>query len=418
VTSVEVERTSVDPAIAVGESSPGGEAGNPSPTWRREALIAARLAVTQPGFWLRASLAMAAALILGLGLVQGLLALAEPLAVLVLGLTLASALAPPVLLLSRWIPRAIAILVVYLALPLLLALIFYLTIPPLIQQIQNASTSLPDIVSKIQPLLDRLGNLSPSSLLNQLTSNLSQFASSLVSVPVRILRVLVDLVAILFISIYALLEAPSMRRFALSLVPPERQQRLGDLLHDMVWEMGGYLRGAFFDGLIIGLSTYVGLLILGVDFPLVLSLFAGIMEIIPGMGPIIAAIPVLLVSLLQSPTKALFSLIFMLGIHQFEGNIVFPNVIGSQTSMSPLLVLVALLSGYAVGGILGALTAIPVVAVSRVLLLQVVAPAIRRATGAPEPEEKDEKTRWTRWMELLKNRTSNGDEEEDNGKDR
>jgi predicted PurR-regulated permease PerM len=420
VTNLKQERAFVNPATTVGERSLLGEAGQPDPTWRREALDAARVAVMQPGFWLRASLALAAALILGLALVQGLLALAEPLAILVLGLTLASALAPPVGLLGRWLPRAVAIVIVYLSLPLLLALILYFTIPPLVEQIQSVSTSIPDIVTTIQPFLSRLGNLSPSDLLNQVTSNLSQLTSSLVSVPLRIARGLVDLLAILFISIYAILEAPSMRRFALSLVPPERKQRLDDLLRDMVWEVGGYLRGASLDGLIIGLSTYVGLLLLGVDFPLVLSLFAGTMEIVPTVGPIIAAIPVLLVSLLQSPTKALFSLIFMVGLHQFEGNIVFPNVMGSQTSMSPLLALVALLGGYSVGGLLGALTAIPVVAVSRVFLLQVVAPAIRRATGAPEPEEEkeQEKNRLARWMARLKNGTSNGNEKEDHGKDR
>jgi predicted PurR-regulated permease PerM len=196
---------------------------------------------------------------------------------------------------------------------------------------------------------------------------------------------LVDLVAIVFISIYALIGAPNMREFALSLVPPDRQKQLGDLLHNMVWEMGGYLRGAFLDGVIIGLTTYVGLLVIGIDFPLVLGLIAGLLEIVPAIGPIIAAVPMLLIALLQSPTKALITLLFAIAIHQFEGNLVFPNVMRSQTDISPLLVLVALLSGYAAGGLLGALTAIPVVAVARVFLLQVIAPAIRRQTGAPEP---------------------------------
>ena len=408
----------------VGEEGPsavqaaaGGEADNLSPAWQWDALPAARLAVMSPGFWWRATVALALALILSLGLLLGILSLAEPLAVLVLGLTLASALAPSIRLLNRWLPRAVSILVVYLSIPLLLALIFYFTIPPLIQQAQSVSTSIPNIVGTIQPLLNRLGDLSPGNLISDLTSNLSQFASSLVSVPVMIARGLVDLVAIIFISIYALIEAPAMRRFVLSLVPPGREERLAEVLRDMIWEMGGYLRGAFLDGVIIGLSTYVGLLLLGVDFPLVLSLFAGVMEIVPAVGPILAAIPILLVALLQSPTLALFSLIFMLGIHQFEGNIVFPNVMRSQTSISPLLVLVALLGGYAIGGLLGALTAIPVVGVSRVFLLQVVAPAIRRQTGAPEPEEKQQgENLWNTWIEAIKRKINGAKEKEDNGK--
>jgi predicted PurR-regulated permease PerM len=340
------------------------------------------------GFWWRAALTGALAIILGLGTLLGIQALGQPLAVLVLGLTVASAVIPVVDLLDRWIPRVAAIAIVYLAFPLLLALVGYFTIPPLVNQLQTITSRLPDLVAQLQPLLNRLGNLAPSNLISTLTGYLSQFASTLVSLPITIVKSLVDLVAIIFISIYALLDAPVAREFALSLVPPELREQLGQLLHNMVWEMGGYLRGAFLDGLIIGLSTYIGLLLIGVDFPLLFGFIAGLLEIVPAIGPIIAAVPILLVAFLQSPTTALISLIFMIGIHQFEGNIVFPNVMRSQTDISPMLVLVALLAGYAAGGLLGAVTAIPLIAVARVFLLEVIAPAIRRQTGAPAPEKK------------------------------
>jgi predicted PurR-regulated permease PerM len=367
---------------------PGGDGpGSQTLLGHREAMATARTVTMQRGFWWRATLAGAVALILGLGTLAAIRVLAQPLAVLVLGLTVASALVPLVDLLGRKLPRVAAIVIVYLAIPLLLALLGYFAFPPLINQLENVTTRIPDFISQVQPLLNRLGNVVPGNLIDTLTSHLSQFVSTLVSLPFMILRSLVDLIAIIFISLYALVGAPNMRKFVLSLVPPDRQEQLGNLLHNMVWEMGGYLRGAFLDGLIIGLTTYVGLLLIGVDFPLVLGLIAGLLEIVPAVGPVIAAVPMLLVALLQSPTKALITLVFAVGIHQFEGNLVFPNVMRSQTNISPLLVLVALLSGYAVGGLLGALTAIPVVAVSRVFLLEVVAPAIRRQTGAPAPEE-------------------------------
>jgi predicted PurR-regulated permease PerM len=367
---------------------PGGDGpGSQTLIGHRETIATARTVSMQRDFWWRAALAGAVALILGLGTLAGIRVLAQPLAVLVLGLTVASALAPLIDLLGRWLPRIAAIVIVYLAIPLLLALLGYFAFPPLINQLQSVTTRIPDFISQVQPLLNRLGNLVPGNLIDTLTSHLSEFVSTLVSLPFMVLRSLVDLIAIIFISVYALIGAPDMRKFVLSLVPPDRQEQLGNLLHNMVWEMGGYLRGAFLDGLIIGLTTYIGLLLIGVDFPLVLGLIAGLLEIVPAVGPVIAAVPMLLVALLQSPTKALITLVFAVGIHQFEGNLVFPNVMRSQTNISPLLVLVALLSGYAVGGLLGALTAIPVVAVLRVFLLEVIAPAIRRQTGAPAPEE-------------------------------
>jgi predicted PurR-regulated permease PerM len=352
--------------------------------------IGLRAVSMRSGFWWRAALIGGLAIFLGLGALAGIHALGHPFAVVVLAFTVASALAPLVDFLDRWLPRVVAVIIVYLLLPGIPALVGYFTVPSLVNQLESVTSNLPNLIGQLQPLLNRLGNLAPGDLVNTITSHLSQFASTLVSVPLMIVNSIVDIVAIIFISIYALLSVADARRFVLSLVPEEQKEGLHDLLHEIVREMGGYLRGAFLDGVIIGISTYIGLLIIGVDFPLILSFFAGLMEIIPAVGPIVAAVPILLVSLLQSPTTALFSLIFMLGIHQFEGNIVFPNVMRSQTSISPMLVLVALLSGYAGGGLIGAVVAIPLVAVARVLVIQVLAPAVRRQTGAPEPEREEE----------------------------
>jgi predicted PurR-regulated permease PerM len=370
---------------------PASAPPGPLPLTRRLQTAATRLESTPSGFWWRAAFAGALAIIFGVGLLYGVRALSRPLAVLILALTVASAVAPLVDLLDRFLPRVLAIAIIYLAFPGILALIGYLVAPSFVNQLNNVTQRIPDLVNQLQPLLKRLGTLAPSNLFSTIASQLSSLASSLVSVPLAIANSLVDLVAILFISIYALLEAQAMRKFVLSLVPEERHPEIGRFLHHVVWEMGGYLRGAFLDGLIIGLTTYVGLLVIGVDFPIVLGLLAGLLEIVPTVGPIIAAVPILLVALLQSPTTALITLIFLLAMHQFEGNIVFPNVMRSQTSISSLLVLVALLSGFAAGGILWALTAIPVVAVGRVFVIDVIAPAVRRETGAPEPSKENDR---------------------------
>jgi predicted PurR-regulated permease PerM len=367
------------------------ESSSEFPLTPKGPMEALRTVAMRSGFWWRITLAGAAAIFLGLGVLAAVQALGHPLSVLILALAIASAFAPLVGFLDRRLPRVIAVAIVYLAFPLLLALIAYLTAPSVVGQLEDISASLPDFLTRIQPLLNRLGNLTASNLISNLTSLLTQFTSTLLQVPLTILRSLLDIVSILFISIYALLEAPRALEFVLSLVPLERRERLDDLLHDMVWEMGGYLRGAFLDGVIIGISTYLGLLLIGIDFPLVLGFFAGLMEIVPAIGPIIAAVPILIVALLQSTSKAVLALVFMVGIHQFEGNLVFPNVMRSQTAISPMLVLIALLGGYAVAGVLGAITAIPVVAVSRVVVVRVVAPFIRGQTGAPEPAMKVQK---------------------------
>ncbi len=332
--------------------------------------------------WWGVVLAGAAALFLGLGGLAVVRALIRPIALLILGLTLASALVPLVARLQRRLPRRLSILLVYVAILLLLALIGWFTVRPLSEQVASATQRLPALMSKLQPLLQRLTALLPPNFATTLLSQLSQFARAVVSVPVAIVSSLVELVVVVFISIYALIEAPVAQRYILSLFPGERAGQANRLLSKTVWEVGGYWRGAVLDGLIIGLTTYVGLLLIGVDFALALALVAAVLEVLPIIGPIIAALPVFAVAILQSPLKALIAMIFIIIVHQVEGNIVVPNVMRSQTNISPLLVLLALAGGFAVGGILGALTAIPVVAVVRILLQEAIAPAVRRWTGA------------------------------------
>ncbi len=153
--------------------------------------------------------------------------------------------------------------------------------------------------------------------------------------------------------------------------------------------MGGYIRGAVIDGVIIGVATYIGLLLIGINYPLMLSLIAALLETIPVIGPIIAAIPMLCVALLQSTTKFLITFVFVVCLHQVESNIVLPNIMYRQTEISPMLVLLALLGGWSVGGAVGMVIAIPLAAAARVFVIELIAPVLRHDTGSPDTEKTD-----------------------------
>jgi predicted PurR-regulated permease PerM len=344
--------------------------------------------ITPSDAWWHIAGVGAIAIALGLGMLWGISLLAHPLALLAFGITLAESLAPIANWLSRRLPRAIAVVLVYLALLLVLAVIGYALIPTLASQMRQASNRIPDLVTLIQQWLASRNLQVSGNVLNALTSQIGNVSSALVSLPVAIFSSLLDIVVIFFISIYWLMEAPAIRDFFLSLFPAGRRERTGDVLDKMGQQMGGFIRGAFLDGLVIGASTYLGLVVLGIDYALVLGMLAGLLEFIPWVGPIIAAVPLVGSALLQSPTKALLALGFVLVLHQFEGNIVLPNIMGTQTAISPLLVMLALLAGGAIGGVLGAIIAIPLAAALRVFVREVVAPAVRRQTGAAVPEAK------------------------------
>ena len=348
----------------------------------------------QPRWWLLAVSALAVGLILGLGALVTLDALARPILLFILGLTTAATLAPAVHWLSKHMPRVLAVVLVYLALTAFLVGIGVLISPPLLQQAQQVSDSAPALFDRLQDFSGSLpGSVglenSNGTLLGMLTSALGNFGSSLLSLPLQISTYIFEIILVVFVSIYLLIEAPGIRRFLSSLLPPENADGFNTVLDDMLDAMGGYLRGSALNGLIVGILTYIGLLVIGVDYPLVLAVLAGLLELIPTIGPILSAIPIVLVALSNSPTTALIALAFVVVLQQVENNLLVPNIMKRATDVSPLVTILALFAGATLGGLLGALAAIPIVAALRVLLREVVAPRIRFWTGARRYEPTD-----------------------------
>jgi predicted PurR-regulated permease PerM len=260
--------------------------------------------------------------------------------------------------------------------------------PPLISQFQQVITNLPAFIQEAQNWFSHFGQISFNSLLNMLTSQLGSASSSLIQLPIGIINSLFEILVIFFVSLYGLIQAPAIGRFIISLFPHERGQRVEDVMRHMGKAMGGYIRGALINGAIIGLLMYLGLLVLGVHYPLVLGLLASVFELIPVLGPIFAGIIIILVALSQSFALAVYVLIYAIAMEQLEGHILVPNIMRSQTDVSPTVTILALFAGGVLGGLLGALVAIPVAAAVHVLVLEVVAPAVRRRTGALDLDEK------------------------------
>ncbi len=336
---------------------------------------------TRSWWWVASS--GAAALALGIGIVASIWLLARPIGILIIGVSVAALLAPAVNWLSRSLPRWLSVLLIYLALIVLAGGIGFIVVPPIAGQFRTFAGSLPSIISLAQSWLESHNLTLSNQVVNLLTSQISSSLGSLASVPSAVFSFLFDFILIIFISLYGLIVAPSVHSLTLSLFAEEQEPEVDALLRRMASEMGGYLRGAVINGLVIGALTALGLFIIGVEFPLVLGLIAGVFELFPFIGPLIAGIPMVLIALLRSPTTALIATGYVLVLHQFESQILVPNIMRSQTDISPLLVLLAFSAGYTIGGPFGALVAIPFTAALRVLLRDSVFPAIRRRTGAP-----------------------------------
>jgi predicted PurR-regulated permease PerM len=333
-------------------------------------------------WWLIAS-AVTVALILGLGFLDIIRLLALPLAVFIFGVTLAAALDPFVARLGQRMPRVAATLLVYLILAIFIGILIWFIVPSLVTQMQDLVSILPGLFDQARQFVNALrGNFAGDTFANALLTQFGRLGPSLLSLPLGITSALAMVVLILFISFYLLLEAPSIWRSVLSLAPEERRAQINQTGNDMSQAMGGYIRGTVINGLIVGFLTFLGLELMGVSFALTFGVMAGMLELIPVIGPIVSGIIIVSLTLLQSPSKALWVLIFWIVLEQTENHILVPNIMRSQTNISPLMSILALFAGGAVGGFLGALVAIPIAAALRILFRQMIAPAIRRRTGA------------------------------------
>ena len=332
--------------------------------------------------WWRGAVIGAGAVALALAILAALWLLARPLSLLLAAIVLAEAVAPVVARLEHRLPRALAVVGVYLSLALALGGIAWAVVPPLIGQTSALITDAPMLVERTRGLAERWNPGGGGLLVGSMQSTVTRLGGALLALPFAIISSITEIVLVLVMSAYWLVAAPALRRFALSLVPEGDREQVAAVLDEMGRTVGGYVRAAVIHMPIVGVIVYVGLLTIGVSFPLVLALVAAVGELIPLLGPFIAAVPAVAIALLHSPGQAVTVLVFYVVVQQLESNILMPNIMRRQADIPPLLALFALFAGAEIGGVLGALIAIPLAGALRVLVVRLIAPAVRRWTGA------------------------------------
>lgn len=198
---------------------------------------------------------------------------------------------------------------------------------------------------------------------NALVINIEEFSSI-------IMFVLEQIFALLLVPIFAFYvirdEALFKNNF-LKLIPQKHRFRVEKTLQDINKTLGSYLRGVFIVSFSVGFLVYVGLLLLGVEFALFLGVVNGLSNIIPYFGPLIGALPVLVVALLQSVDLVWKSLVLLFVVQQIEGFFIAPQFFGRNLDFHPLSIIIALLLGGKFFGFLGLILIVPVIAVLRIV---------------------------------------------------
>jgi len=341
----------------------------------------------QRGTWWWLASAIAIGILLGLGSIEVISLMARALGVVFLGATLAAALFPIVSWLHRFVPRVVAVILVYVAIIAVLGVLGWLVLPRLWIEARQAAVEVPNLIESSRGWLEEILGQEVSGMGGSLTDLAGRTATALAGVPNAVLSVGAAAFVALFVSFYWLILHENIKESFLSLFPQPRRQQVHDVLAKGASSMGGYLRGAVIDSAAVGVATYIGLWLIGVDYALVLGVLTGVLGIIPVVGATVSFLVVSALAFLQNTRTGLFATGYMFAVQQLENHLLAPNVMSSQTNASPLLILIAIFTGGIVGGFIGVLIAIPLAAFLQVLFVEMIAPAFRQQTGAPPVAE-------------------------------
>jgi predicted PurR-regulated permease PerM len=303
--------------------------------------------------------------------------LREVAGLLAVSVFVAVALTPLVALVRRLrVPRALAILIVYVGILAGMFGVGLVVVPPVAEGVDGLARAAPGYVTRLErsPLVRRYDRrygitATLSSQASRLPSVLNGAAGDLESVTVGVFRRLFELITVLTIAFFLLLDGPRVADFGFRTLAPERERRARALADDAARAVGGYVAGASAIAALAGLVSFGMMTALGLPFAIPLSVLMAFLALIPLVGSAIGAVPIALVAALHSfPTALIVWVVFFVVYQQVESRVLGPWVYRRTVELHPLLAIIAVLAGASLQGILGALLAIPVAAIVQILI--------------------------------------------------
>jgi predicted PurR-regulated permease PerM len=263
-------------------------------------------------------------------------------------------------------PRGLAVTISYLLVLAFIIAAVTLVAPPVLIQfeklIQNSS-SIADQLNKFTGY--RFANLN-------IMPNQTDVTNKALSVTLSVFSNVAEVISVFILSLYMSLDWVNIKRTLLSFFPENIKDTAHDAFIEIETTVAQWTKGELVLMGVVGSFSLVGLEILAVPYPLALALMAGLLEIVPIIGPIIAGVVASLVAFADSPIKALGVAILYIIIQEAEGNILVPKVMQKVSGFSPLIILIALLIGSKFFGIIGAVVSVPMVMIFTIVLKRVI----------------------------------------------
>lgn len=266
------------------------------------------------------------------------------------------------------IPRSFGVLIIYIIFFLIVGLLVYFLIPPLLSQFQEFGKDLPAHVAALENTLNGITQyaqsyniqFNTSDFLMRNTSNFFQSSNQIFSTTVGVFSFFISGMVVLALTFYMLVKEDGMNKFLLFITPKIYQDRAISVVNRIKNKIGSWLAGQLLLMLIIFVLDFAALSIFRIPYALVLAIIAGLLEIVPYLGPIISIALASIIGFLISPVTGLIILGILTIIQQIESNIIVPQLMKKVVGLNPILVILALMIGVKLGGVLGAILAVPI----------------------------------------------------------
>lgn len=264
---------------------------------------------------------------------------------------------PWVTKLSKYkVPRALSVLVVYLLLFSVAGVSLAAIIPPLADQTSSFVNSFPKFI----------GNLGVSVVLSdeiikQLVAQIGTLPAQIAKLTVSVFSNVLGVLTILIFAFYLLLARDKLYEQLGYFFGDKKRKEVARIIDLLEEKLGGWSRGQFALMFAVGLATYIGLVLLGVPFALPLSIIAGLLEIVPYFGPVLSALPAVLIGFGISPLTGFATAALYFLIQQLENYILVPKIMEKSIGVNPVITLLALAIGFRLAGVVGIIISVPLV---------------------------------------------------------
>lgn len=284
--------------------------------------------------------------------------------VILTAVVLASSVEPATVWFSRRkVPRVVSVILVYGIIIFIVTGTLFVLVPPLLDEISGILSSSPQYLDSIKlwtPVGDLPSTFSLKEIITEFRQSLTTATGSVLKTFSMIFGGVLNFILVVVLSFYLAVQENGVANFLRIISPVDKEKYIIGLWKRTQAKIGLWMQGQILLALIIGVLAFLGLNILGIKFAFLLAVLAAATELIPIFGPIIAAIPAIILGLISGgPTLALMVAGFYIIIQQFENHLIYPLVVKKVVGVPPLLVILALIIGAKLAGFLGMILSVP-----------------------------------------------------------